>query len=214
MFERPSRSEPQSRNLFQIIEEKNWDTLKHFSTYWHSLKRDLSTTPTGCILYDGKLFIPTQLRKLVTNSIHRNHPGQSGMMHLANLIWFPRIHRERVTLTQNCQPCIKIGKNLKPIIPKSKIAHLPPLQEPNEEIELDFAGPITDKQQKNSYILTSKWSKITLADKIAEIIQKIKIIPNSTTKKSPSTAHFGRKHNTPISNITTQTSTKTYHKKT
>ena len=150
-----TRSDPQSKNLFQIIEEKNWDTLKHFSRYWHSLKRDLSTTPTGCTLYDGKLFIPTQLRILVTNSIHRNHPGQSGMMHLANLIRFSRIHREIVTLTQNCQPCIKIGKNLKPIIPKSKIANLPSLYEPDEEIQLDFAGPITDEQQKDSYILAS-----------------------------------------------------------
>ena len=102
-----------------------------------------------------KLFKPTQLRKLVMNSIHRNHPGQSGMMHLANFIWFPIIHREIVTLTQNYQPCIKIGKNLKPIIPKSKIAHLPPLKEPNEEIQLDFAGPKTDEQQKDSYILAS-----------------------------------------------------------
>ena len=150
-----TRSDPQSRNLFQIIEEKNWDTLKDFSRYWYSLRGDLSTTPTGCILYDGKLFIPTQLRKLVMNSIHRNHPGQSGMMHLANLMWFPRIHREIVTLIQNCQPCTKIGKNLKPIILKSKIAQLPPLQEPNEEIQLDFAGSITDEQQKDSHILAS-----------------------------------------------------------
>ena len=69
-IEEATRNDPQSRNLFQIIEEKNWDALKHFSRYWHSLKRDLSTTLTGCILYDGKLYIPTQLRKLVMNSIH------------------------------------------------------------------------------------------------------------------------------------------------
>ena len=81
-----TRKEPQSRNLFQIIEEKTWVALKQFSRFWHSLKRDLSTTPSGFILHDGKLYIPTQLRKLVMNSIHRNHPGQSGMMHLANLI--------------------------------------------------------------------------------------------------------------------------------
>ena len=120
------------------------------------------TNPTGCILYDGKLFIPTQSRKLIMNSIHRNQPGQSGMMHLANLIWFPRIHREIVTLTQNCQPCIKIGKNLKPIIPKPKFTQLPPLLEPNEEVRCDFAGPIMDEQQKDSYILASvgKFSRI------------------------------------------------------
>ena len=96
-----TRSDPQNKNLLQIIEQKNKDTLKHYSRYWQSLNRDLSTTPTGCILYDGKHFIPTQLSKLVMNLIHRNHPGQSGVMHLANLIWFPRIHREIVILTQN-----------------------------------------------------------------------------------------------------------------
>ena len=120
-----TRSDPQSRRLLQIIQDKDWTTLKHFSHYWHSLKRDLVVTPSGCILYDGKLFIPTQLRKPIMNAIHRKHPGQTGMMHLANLIWFPRIHREIVTLTQNCQPCIKIGKNLKPLIPKNKTSELP-----------------------------------------------------------------------------------------
>ena len=89
------------------------------------------------------------------NAIHRKHPGQTGMMHLAILIWFPRIHRETGTLTQNCQPCIKIGKNLKPIIPKNKTSELPPLAEPNEEVQLDFAGPIIDEQRKESYIIAS-----------------------------------------------------------
>ena len=233
------------------------------------------------------------------NAIHRKHPGQTGMMHLANLIWFPRIHREIVTLTQNCQPCIKTGKNLKPLIPKNKISELPAL-EPNEEVQLDFAGPITDEQYKESYILASvdrysrypharvyhncdaetaisylnqyikfhgiprnircdqaqafksrqfeifcknnniklilapvgdhratgmierliqtikrrlsainsdtNWSQVTLADKVAEIIQEIKLIPNTTTQITPYTAHFGRKANTQLSNITTKPS--------
>ena len=150
-----TKADTQSRSLYQIIEDKDWNTLKLFSRYWHSLKRNLGTTQSGCILYDGKLFIPTQLRKLIMNSVHRKHPGQSGMMHPANLILFPRIHRKIVTLTQNCQPCIKIGKNLKPSIPKNKTSQLPPLQDSNEEVRLDFAGPITDENLKDAYILAS-----------------------------------------------------------
>ena len=143
-----TKIDPQSRSLFQIIQDKHCSTLKHFSRYWHSLKSDLGTTPSGCILYDGKLFIPTQLPKHIMNSIHRKHPGQSGMMHLANLIWFPRIHREIVNLTQNSQTCIKKGKNLEPLIPKNKNSQLPPLMKPNEEVQLDFTGPITDEHHK------------------------------------------------------------------
>ena len=295
-----TRADPQSRSLLQIIQDKDWTILKHFSRYWQSLKRDLGVSPSGYILYDGKLFIPTQLRKPIMNAIHRKHPGQTGMMHLANLIWFPRIHREIVTLTQNCQPCIKIGKNLKPLIPKNKTSQLPPLLEPNQEVQMDFAGPILDEQQKESYILASvdrysrypqakvyqncdaetaieylnqymkfhgiprnircdqtqafksrqfeiycknnniklilapvgnhratgmierliqtikrrllvlnmdtNWSHVTLADKVAEIIQEIKLIPNTTTKIAPYTAHFGRKINTQLSNIITKPS--------
>ena len=143
-----TKTNTQSKNLFHIIEKKDWDNLRHFSRYWHSLKRDLITTESSCILYDGKLFIPKQLRKLIMNSIHRNHPGQSGMMHLANLIWFSRIHREIVILNQNCPPCIKIGKNVKPIIPKNLTSKLPPLQEPNEEVQFDFVGTTIDKKIK------------------------------------------------------------------
>ena len=54
----------------------------------------------------------------------------------------------------------------------------------------------------------TKWSQITLADKIAEIIQEIKIIPNTTTKIAPYTAHFGRQINTQLSNIITKPSHK------
>ena len=101
------------------------------------------------------MFIPTQLRKRIRNAIHRNHPGQSGMMHLANLIWFPKIHRQIVILTENCTPRIKIDKNLKPVTPKSLTTQLPTLTKTNDEIELDFAGPISDEQLKDSYILAS-----------------------------------------------------------
>ena len=50
----------------------------------------------------------------------------------------------------------------------------------------------------------NKWSQITLADKVAEIIQEIRLIPNTTTKIVPYTAHFGGKINTTPSNITTK----------
>ena len=52
----------------------------------------------------------------------------------------------------------------------------------------------------------TNWSQVTLADKVAEIIQEIKLIPNKTTKIAPYTAYFGRKINTQLSNITTKPS--------
>ena len=76
------------------------------------------------------------------------------MIYLAQLIWYPQIHRNVVALAQRCKQCTKTGKNLKPIISKNKHASLPTLSEPNEEIQMDFAGPITNNN-KDTYILVT-----------------------------------------------------------
>ena len=47
------------------------------------------------------------------------------------------------------------------------------------------------------------WSKETLANKLSAIIEKIKLIPSTTTNITPFEAHFGRKPNTQTSNIVT-----------
>ena len=52
------------------------------------------------------------------------------------------------------------------------------------------------------------WSNTTLANRLTNIIENIRLTPNTTTKISPFEAHFGRKPNTEISNITTKTSHK------
>ena len=64
----------------------------------------------------------------------------------------------------------------------------------------------TIKRRLSAINSDTNWSQVTLADKVAEIIQEIKLIPNLTTKTTPYTAHFGRKANTQLSNITTKPS--------
>ena len=50
------------------------------------------------------------------------------------------------------------------------------------------------------------WSSVTPANRVANNIENIGLIPNSTTKITPFEAHFGQKPNTEISNITTKPS--------
>ena len=64
----------------------------------------------------------------------------------------------------------------------------------------------TIKRRLSVLNIDTNWSQVTLADKVAEIIQETKLIPNTTTKIAPYTAHFGRKINTQLSNITTKPS--------
>ena len=127
--------------IIKLIKDRDRETLKKTSPYFYSLKRDLSVTPSGCVLYDNRLMIPSQLKQLIIDALHQTHPGQTGMLRLADLFWFPWIHRDVTTKAQSCADCIKKGKNLKPLITKNSLGKLPKLNEPNEEVQLDFAGP-------------------------------------------------------------------------
>ena len=102
------------------------------------------------------MVIPKSLKQLVLDAIHHEHPGQVGMLALAKLVWWPHIQSEIVAKAQSCRSCTDKGRNLKPLIPKSQLGSLPPLTEPNQEIQMDFAGPIPFKNNtQNNYILVT-----------------------------------------------------------
>ena len=62
---------------------------------------------------------------------------------------------------ETCLPCKMSGKNIKPNIPSTEINSLPPLDNPNEEIQLDFIGPMTENNRRFYILLSmdrySKW---------------------------------------------------------
>ena len=82
---------------------------------------------------------------MVLQTIHSKHPGQAGMLALAKFVWYPHIHSEIVAQAQSCKDCIDKGKNFKLLTPKNNLGVLPTLVEPNEEIQMDFTGPIPNK---------------------------------------------------------------------
>ena len=51
------------------------------------------------------------------------------------------------------------GKNLKPILGKKMSFQMEPVVEPNEEVQLDFAGSLPDELNRDAYILVAidKW---------------------------------------------------------
>ena len=147
--------------IIKLIKEKDWETLKRVSPYFYSLIRDLAVTPSGCVLYDNRLMVPAALKQLVINTLHQTHPGQTGMLRLADLVWFPRIHRDVTAKAQSCTDCIKKGKNLKPLIPKQSLGMLPKLKEPNEEVQIDFAGPIPFRGHKHNYYTLISVNRLT-----------------------------------------------------
>ena len=108
-----TRKDRQMAPIIKLIRDKDWETLKKVIPYFYSLKRDLSITPSGCVLYDNRLMVPNSLKQLVINSLHQTHPGQSGMLRLADLVWFPRIHREVTAKAQSWGTALGKVKTLK-----------------------------------------------------------------------------------------------------
>ena len=151
--------------LIKLIEDRDWNTMKTINPYFYSFKRDLSVTPSGSILYDNRLMITKSLKQLVIDLIHKTHPRHVGILRLADLIWFPRIHRDVTYKAQSSSDCIKNGKNLKAIQTKSELGFLPKLNEHNEEIQMDFACPLSFRKHKDVLHTSNGWPLNTLSQR-------------------------------------------------
>ena len=55
-------------------------------------------------------------------------------------VWWPRLHREVLTLAQSCSQCTESGKNLKTLLPQTAVRTIPAATAVNEEIAIDFYG--------------------------------------------------------------------------
>ena len=85
---------------------------------------------------------------------------------MATHAWWPYMHWDLITKTAKCNPCVKIGKNLKSIIPANKWAPLKLCKVPNEEIRIDFGGPSYNEKNQEIYFLAciDRFSKFPTAE--------------------------------------------------
>ena len=65
------------------------------------------------------------------------------------------MHRETLNKAVTSKPCTDIGKNLQPVVPASKWKPLLNCFEPNDEIQTDFGGPITNEKDQDIHFLAS-----------------------------------------------------------
>ena len=127
------------------------ETINSNSPYFKHFTRDLHESD-GLLYMDGKLVIPFTLRNAMMKTFHETHSGQFGMNCLIQYIWWPHINRQIYFPGIICSECTMAGKNLKTIIPNSLTSELPPLLETNEEVNLDFAGPLDSYWRSKKYI--------------------------------------------------------------
>ena len=274
------------------------ERLKALNPYLHNYWRDLHVK-SGCVCTDEKAAIPNALKDALIEDLHTSHPGSWGMVCMTRHCWWPYMNRDLLVKAIECKSCTTIGKNLKSVIPAKQFKAHTPCIVPNQEIQIDFAGPINNEKEHEIYILTcidrfSKYPSAELVDNanasnvkkfldnyiqlhgvprslridqarclignqvknfcmknnitlipapandhraiglverligtikqrlacikeankelnsftikaaLKSIIYQLRICKHKTTKLSPFESHFGRKANTPLSNISTQ----------
>ena len=98
-------SKKELSRIIEFVKNSEWETLKAINPIYYRIRRDLSVFPSGCLIYDNKLVILNKLKGMVFETIHNKHPGQAGMLALAQLIWYPHIHSDIVAQAQACCHC-------------------------------------------------------------------------------------------------------------
>ena len=116
------------------------DRCKQKSPYIHSFWKDLHVKNRR-VCIDDRRALPLAIKDAYVEAIHATHPEIWGRTDMATHAWWPYMHRDIITKTAKCNPCVKIGKNLKSFIPANKWAPLKLCKVPNEEIQIDFGGP-------------------------------------------------------------------------
>ena len=107
------------------------------------------TTRFGLLFYNAKIVVPEAMRTTVIAMLHQGHPSTTKMDRSAEAFLWPGLHREIREKSENCPSCTASGKNLKTQLPSTERNKLDILFEPNQEIQLDFAGPIKSKTRGN-----------------------------------------------------------------
>ena len=153
-----------SKKLLQIMTREDkvlWDLIETIKrnqpmgihgTYMMNYTKDLQVKDELLFL-DNKLVVPATIRGTFNSMLHETHPGQFGMKSLADYLWWPHIYREIYHHGRTCTQCLKAGKNIKVLLGTNNISKLPTLTFANEEINLDFAGPLDASWGNNKYIL-------------------------------------------------------------
>ena len=121
----------------------------------------------------------------------------------ARPFWWPKMTDAIQKMCETCIPCKMSGKSINPNIPRTEKKSLPPVNSPNEEIQLDFIGPITDNHRRFYILLSidrcSKWPAASFCNytdgetavKFLEQYIELNGIPNSI-RTDKETAFTGR----------------------
>ena len=82
-------------------------------------------------------------------------------MAASDYLWWSFLNRQIIETCEKCRECTLFGKNLKPAKTFNTAQSLPSLSRPNQELQLDFAGPILEDKGSKIFLVvaTDRFSK-------------------------------------------------------
>ena len=102
-------------------------------------RREELTTEADCLLWGGRVVIPSSLRDTVKRELHEGHFGCTRMKQLARrFVWWPGLDAELEALARGCQACV--AKRAEP--PQAARHPWEPTDGPWQRVHADFAGPM------------------------------------------------------------------------
>ena len=128
-------------NAIAAIENQQLDSI----FYPYRPHRSHLSTRFGLLFYNDKIVIPENMRTTVIAMLHQGQTSAEKMEQIAGAFWWPGMNREIQEKAESCPSCRAAGKNIITQIPSTENNSLEILTEPNQEIQLDFAGPIKSK---------------------------------------------------------------------
>ena len=138
----------------RAIVNKDVTTFNKLWSYMAQFWRQAAVV-NNCVIIDNMLAIPEPLTQAVLAHLHHSHSGQEAMILASEYIWWPFLNRQIVDNCEKCRQCTLYGKNLKPAKTFYTAQALPNLSGPNQELQLDFAGPILDEKGSKIFLLVA-----------------------------------------------------------
>ncbi len=115
-------------------------------------------TSEGLLFLDERLVLPHCLQQPVLTLLHSTHTGARAMLSMAEFVWFPHMVREIQCKARQCPGNTDSGKNLNIVRPHASHASTgpqEPVNAPNDELELDFWGPMASNPSSHMYVLVA-----------------------------------------------------------
>ena len=110
----------------------------------------------GLDFKEDKNIVP-YLRTTIVSLLHKGHPAMNKMSLAARHFWWPTMMEAIQKKCETCIPCKMSSKSNKPNFPQTEKNCLPSVNNPNEEIQLNYIGPITGNNRRLNILLSIDW---------------------------------------------------------